>query len=143
MIHPLWCSTPKALGVLYSMKALHFEGSSPKPLRRLHRRLNYKSQLRVFRRSRDDPASRAQKGIFNPATLSRSCDPSIIGTLHPNLWGAPYSLRALQLKGLYRGPHEKSQLRVFDSSRVAEDECLWPRRRPRIVARVYHSSRVS
>ena len=48
--------------------------------------------------------------------------------------GVPYRIRALHfedstskpVKELPRGPREKSQLRVFDSSRVAGDECLWP-----------------
>ena len=37
-----------------------------------------KSQLRVLRSSRDGPALRAQKVALNPATLSPTCDRSIM-----------------------------------------------------------------
>ena len=75
------------------MRTLHYKDSTPKTLQGLYRRTCKKTQLRMYHSSRDGPASRLQKDIFNPATLSPDYGPSIMRTLHPKHWGVLHRMR--------------------------------------------------
>ena len=54
-----------------------------KPVQGICAGTKHESQLRVFRSSRDGPASGVPKDVSNSATLGPNYDPSSMGTLHP------------------------------------------------------------
>ena len=72
----LYAASPT--GLLYSIRTLHPEDSSPEPIRGPFVKTKSKSQLRVCRGSRDEPAPPVQKVALNPATLSPTYGPSIV-----------------------------------------------------------------